>query len=277
MTISRPKTIPLNDGSKPFVPALWDWAVPTVYLCLTYFFHKLDVHERAIIENDPALSYERIHSQVPYFMVWVVVVLIGVIISGLDAHFSPSPYKLQAFQRTFFGFAMSVALSDFFGSFLKQTVGRPRPSFFEECEWNSGQHQCGDEHEEQNARRSFPSGHTSLAFAGMVFAAGWILIRLKSPSFEKLRCRLSFLPMALVLLATWVGATRTQDNRHNPSDVLGGMLLGICGAAFSLWYTDQQNILFEEEVDSPPLLGSQQSTPERSMSAPVPMPTEDNV
>ena len=36
----------------------------------------------------------QIHSQVPYFMVWVVVVLIGVIISGLDAHFSPSPYKV---------------------------------------------------------------------------------------------------------------------------------------------------------------------------------------
>jgi len=86
----------------------------------------------------------------------------------------------------------------------------------------------------RGGRRSFPSGHTSFAFAGSTFCAlysfYWLgKIRSNTIQFMKLpgySLRISAFFLWLVP-AIYVGISRTQDYRHFPTDVIGGALIGI--------------------------------------------------
>lgn len=81
---------------------------------------------------------------------------------------------------------------------LKPTIDRTRP--------DGGNH-------------SFPSGHTASAFAGAAFIQrryGW---RVGAPAYA---------------IASYVGVSRVEANRHHPSDVVAGAAIGI---AFNLVFT----------------------------------------
>lgn len=88
----------------------------------------------------------------------------------------------------------------------------------------------------RGGRRSFPSGHTSFAFAGATFCALYSYYWL-----GKLKTRMNLgrpgvnFPGASVKLgmfclwyvpAIYVGISRTQDYRHHPGDVFGGAIIG---------------------------------------------------
>jgi len=67
---------------------------------------------------------------------------------------------------------------------------------------------------------SFPSGHTSAAFAS------WTALRLSIPQvFDKKKARL-FLILTLVL-AILISLSRMYVGVHYPTDILGGLVLGI--------------------------------------------------
>ena len=63
---------------------------------------------------------------------------------------------------------------------------------------------------------SFPSGHTSAAFTGAAFIERKYGFKYGIPSY---------------LLASYVGWTRIQANKHDKWDVLGGAIIGI-GSAY---------------------------------------------
>ena len=63
---------------------------------------------------------------------------------------------------------------------------------------------------------SFPSGHTSAAFTGAAFIERKYGFKYGIPSY---------------LLASYVGWTRIQANKHDKWDVLGGVVIGI-GSAY---------------------------------------------
>lgn len=91
---------------------------------------------------------------------------------------------------------------------LKAAVGRPRPVLYTDqaaTEVNSG------------SARSFPSGHTSLAFA---FATSYWLAR------RDLHGRPGVLGWLAVGVAAGVGVSRVAAGKHFPSDALVGALLG---------------------------------------------------
>lgn len=84
-----------------------------------------------------------------------------------------------------------------------------------------------------DAMRSFPSGHASLSFAGLVYLT--LVCRAAAAvnpadTFSPKAC-MAGLP---VLLATWIALTRVQDNFHREVDVSIGALIGI-GCAFGAW------------------------------------------
>lgn len=114
---------------------------------------------------------------------------------------------------------------------IKPGVGRPRPyetlrstPFWEtyQAHWaNAGSHLEDD--------LSFPSGHTSLNFAAFTALAAVLLRDKKKWAW------------ALMIIPVIVGITRIIRCVHYPSDVLGGMIIGIlvgligCAAA-TKWF-----------------------------------------
>lgn len=149
---------------------------------------------------------------------------------------------------TILGLAISMVLTSFLTDAIKNTVGRPRPDLLARCVPAEGTPRdelvtidvCTqtDAHRLHDGWRSFPSGHSSFAFAGLgylaLFLAGQLRVFAHGPGSvaehtEKLVR--GDLVRALVCLAPLLGATliaisRCQDYRHDVYDVSVGSLLG---------------------------------------------------
>ncbi|KAF4971027.1 hypothetical protein FSARC_2040 [Fusarium sarcochroum] len=147
------------------------------------------------------------------------------------------------------GTTWSVIMASLFQVTLKQLVGGFRPYFLDVCmpdislaksHNKTGLNGVGfyqimytteictqpDASRIQNAITSFPSGHTTAAFAGFGFLFLWLNAKLKvwadhKPAFWKL-C-LTFMPL---LAAVLIAGSLTIDAAHNWYDILGGGFIG---------------------------------------------------
>jgi len=158
--------------------------------------------------------------------------------------------------------SMGVALAS--TNTIKNVVGRQRPSFFDLVNYagyttalDTGNYNnyntattagslgdmskvlLTDNHEIQDAQRSFPSGHASISFAGMSFLVGyfrWLLSVPKGKWFT-LRAALSCAPL---ILSAFIAISRVRDRKHNPDDISIGTLLGLLGGLLSWYHYDSE-------------------------------------
>lgn len=161
-------------------------------------------------------------------------------------------------------YCVGLGLTGFVTEWIKYYVGYLRPSFYQLCEPNDDYSDCTNSDEEDNARKSFPSGHSSISFCGLTLLTLYLHHRFGVPSIQVIKsisvpataqqrqCTLvrrsyrappfkyriisllSLLPMGV---ATFVAVSRVHDNKHFPADVVGGSLLGGAIAIFihGLW------------------------------------------
>lgn len=150
--------------------------------------------------------------------------------------------------------AWSLILALLITGFAKLYVGRPRPNFFELCEWDGTK--CTTE--EINAYQSFPSGHASLSMStfGLIcihFVENvlWQLRGYKVPwyrldaspngwawnLFSPITTSIGPPAILIALLpgfwAFFISCSRIHDYRHFVSDVLAGAVIGLCCALLS--------------------------------------------
>ncbi|XP_059224494.1 putative phosphatidate phosphatase isoform X1 [Stomoxys calcitrans] len=156
-------------------------------------------------------------------------------------------WLLQAYKKIgVFGFG--AAACQLTVDIAKYSVGRLRPHFLEVCNpimpgnttcldsVNMGRYiedfQCRGgvgvtKRMLKEISLSFPSGHSSFTFYGMVYLAIYLQCRMTWSGSKLLRHLLQF---GFVMLAWYTALSRVSDYKHHWSDVLGGSLIGALAA-----------------------------------------------
>ena len=144
-------------------------------------------------------------------------------------------------------FALAFALDSIVCDTMKRYIGRLRPNFYDQCGFDLETLECTED-DYDNARLSFPSGHSHLAFTCMMVLSFYLLGKAscanqKSVGGEDAAMDLKhriyiILAMTPSLWAFFVGVAVIQDNMHFASDVVAGAIIGSIVATFTyhLWY-----------------------------------------
>jgi len=137
------------------------------------------------------------------------------------------------------GLALSVAGALVITDIFKNVTGRPRPDVIARCmpPLDAMDPQPAglvtvsictqtDASILRDGWRSFPSGHTSIAFSGFGFFSLWIAgrTRVLDGKGEVWKSLLALIPL---IAASLIGLSRIQDARHHPFDVLFSAALGM--------------------------------------------------
>ena len=100
-----------------------------------------------------------------------------------------------------------------------------------------------------DAQRSFPSGHSSLSFAGLTWLAGFIRysFKVKAGDFFSVRAAMSCLPL---ILAAYIAVSRVRDRKHNVDDVSIGSMIGALGAILAWTHLHTAEGRLNDELNS---------------------------
>ncbi|KAL6066522.1 Diacylglycerol pyrophosphate phosphatase 1 [Balamuthia mandrillaris] len=198
---------------------LYDWGalvfVALVESILTNFV--IEPYKRFEPKDDPSLSYPLHKSIVPTWLLMLWSFLVPLTIFAVyQLLVRRSRHDLH---HACLGLFTALTLTLFLTDFLKLCAGRLRPNWLA-LEGDS-------ESSFQDGRKSFPSGHSSLSFASMVFLSLYLCGKLgvfRKTDGAVWKLMLGFLPL---LAACFIGISRTRDYHHHFSDVLAGAVIGI--------------------------------------------------
>ncbi|GAA5965605.1 hypothetical protein JCM3765_004752 [Sporobolomyces pararoseus] len=221
---------------------LVDWIVVLLLGLLSHHIERQYPYERPVEPylNNPDYQYDIVEEQIPsgpgsklewiawYFPLTVIVLVAAIRKSFHDIH------------HGVLGLAASRAIMRLTVEFLKTQVGRLRPSFFARCNYDLVTKTCNVTGEHalallKDGRKSFPSGHSSTSFQGLLFLTlflagknGAFAISAPYPRSTPLQSRFLRLSICIapLFLAAFVCLTRLQDHWHHPTDVMAGATIG---------------------------------------------------
>lgn len=211
--------------------------------------------------SDDSLRYPYFDSTIPtkvnvsvsYGIPTVLIIIVNLSQTCLNKSSLSSVIRTIYQDITFFLFGVFTV--QLLSGVCKLTAGRLRPHFMTVCQ--PGLVECGtwaspsyvtnytcvgdsqlfpDEdvrnHRVREARLSFLSGHASLANYSMMYSIMFIQTRTRSS--QAFRLVRGLLQAVLLLYAVVVSLSRVSDNKHHPTDVIAGAVLG---AALALGVT----------------------------------------
>jgi diacylglycerol diphosphate phosphatase / phosphatidate phosphatase len=177
------------------------------------------------------------------------------------------------------GLAYSLVTGTFFQVVLKKSIGGFRPHFLSVCEPVIPENNRGSGFESvmyksdictgnpgkiQNAMESFPSGHSQIAFAGLLYLAIYLNAHLRVFSFSatsttrRPRHWKMLAVVAPLLLATYLASTLVLGHHHHAYDVIFGSLIG---SVMSIWAYKMVFVsLWDGRTNSVPLAYEEMNT-----------------
>lgn len=188
------------------------------------------------------------HERVPPLLLLVIAVIIPMMILILWTLLLP-PYNRQShtylsrFDRawdlnlTLLGFFLSLAATITVTNAFKSAVGRPRPDIIDRCRPSADAYSdelyklanwtiCTRTSLLKDGFRSFPSGHSSISFAGLGFLSLFLAGRLAVLD-QRGQVYKTVIVGAPLIAAAVVAISRLMDYRHHPFDVMFGSSLGM--------------------------------------------------
>lgn len=142
------------------------------------------------------------------------------------------------------GLSMSLLLNGIITNGIKLMVGRPRPDFYMRC-FPDGKESfeglnpicSGDDDVIIEGRKSFPSGHSSWSFAGLLFLSYYLAGKLQCFSAPPPKSLFNFVvALCPSLMALFIALSRYCDYWHHYQDVVFGSLIGAIIATISYFY-----------------------------------------
>ncbi|KAJ2539993.1 hypothetical protein EV175_006284 [Coemansia sp. RSA 1933] len=225
-----------------------DWLVTLASMLVWMYLSTATPHYQAFSVDDKTIAYPYVPPNeqtvtVPVLVI-IAIVVPAAIIMGISLGLRKNKYDLHV---GMLGLLMGVSLTLMFTDVLKNVVGRPRPNLLARCLPVPPKEPLHDPPQglstiaictQQNIAvldegfRSFPSGHTSLSFAGMTYLMFYLAgkLHLFDGQGHSYKPFVVFMPL---LVAAIVGATRVADYWHHPTDVLFGAMIGLATATFS--------------------------------------------
>ncbi|CAF1099494.1 unnamed protein product [Adineta ricciae] len=162
---------------------------------------------------------------------------------------------LKTILESTFLFLLGIAICFLITEVGKRTIGRLRPYYLTICNpiWTDIQctksvttasgviqipqyvidHHCNttaSATQLQEAKLSFPSGHSSYSTFAFVFLFVYFEARLVCPKIQFLK---PFLQCLCIAVAFFTCLSRVTDFKHHPTDVIGGAIIGFCIAVFA--------------------------------------------
>lgn len=213
-----------------------DWLILILLLAIDVLLNAIHPFYRFVGKDMMEdLKYPLKSNTVPIWAVPVYAVLLPMVVFLLLYFRRKDVYDLH---HAILGLLFSVLVTAVITNAIKDAVGRPRPDFFWRCfpdgkdvydQW--GDVVChGDKNVVKEGHKSFPSGHTSLSFAGLGFLSLYL-----SGKIQVFDCRGHVAKLCLVLLplllASLVAISRVDDYWHHWQDVVAGGLIGLVVAA----------------------------------------------
>ncbi|XP_050070490.1 phospholipid phosphatase 5 [Anopheles maculipalpis] len=244
-------------------------ALTCIYITLEFkapFVRKIQQEELWLYRNPRTDSY------VPLTMLWPIVLGVPGLVFTL--HYLRSRDR-QELRCAVLAFTLGLGLNGVVTNTIKIAVGRPRPDFFWRC-FPDGvpdeQLHCTgtDVRALMDGRKSFPSGHSSFAFAGLGFLSWYLIGKLhlmnERGRGRSVRVIAAFLPL---FAATMIAISRTCDYHHHWQDVTVGSLIGIglsylCYRQYYPAFFDRNcHLPYQKQECSAPVLATMLHSPNR--------------
>ncbi|PSN70187.1 lipid phosphate phosphatase 1 [Corynespora cassiicola Philippines] len=184
----------------------------------------------------------------------VIIAFYTLVIDGIFSHQTPMPANRSGIKRLtgryrlkdrlwelncgILGLGLAVCFAFTMTGALKNAIGKPRPDLIARCVVPENYQEdrlklttvetCSVPRDAKlrDGFKSFPSGHSSVAFAGMFYLSLYLAAKLHIMD-SKGEVWKAFIVLVPSLGAALVAGSRIMDARHHPFDVLSGSAMGI--------------------------------------------------
>ncbi len=227
-----------------------DWIIPilgmlTIYYLVVFVLNPVRRFLPPDFLDDPSIGFPLKPETVTLWMLALlpIVHIIAIIVTQFFL------FSWWDIHHAVLGFFIAFFLSQLVTQPLKLLIGAYRPNFIAFCDPDPITFKCQNEGV-FGENRSFPSGHTSKAFAMIVFSVLYLCGKLRlfrsDGSASPLKVAIALSPL---VIAGLVGVSRVRDYYHTVSDVVAGALIGIVSAIVS--YGVYYHALWSDKSEMP--------------------------
>nr|ODN89983.1 PAP2 domain-containing protein [Cryptococcus depauperatus CBS 7841] len=232
-----------SDGEQPvdYVPATLKAVVASYFpdwMGMQILLNKSSGHQREFSLTDISIqhSYAEHERVPPGLLAFVSVGVPLIVLVPLGALVARNAWDMH---NSILGLFMSCLMTGVITQVIKMSVGRPRPDLIARCLPVKGAADhpvfglstvaiCTnpDQFLLKDGFKSFPSGHSSLSFAGLGFLSLYLAGKMHLWDIRGHRTR-AWAALVPLLGGAMVAISRTRDNRHHWQDIVIGSLLGV--------------------------------------------------